>query len=85
MRKGLPPFLMVCGSEDKINYDAAVKVCPELRAMGNSCDLFTVKGGIHGVINWEKEADQRDAYKVYLTEWLRKTLAERPITGRRRS
>ena len=72
VRRGLPPFLMVCGTEDKILYKQSTKMCDQLKAAGNACDFYTVDGGIHGVMNWEKVPTQQ-GYKDYLIAWLRKT------------
>jgi acetyl esterase/lipase len=56
-----------------VPIDQSVKFQAQLRADGNQCQLFTVDGGIHGVINWEKNPRQH-AYKEVLVDWLRKTL-----------
>jgi len=72
VRRGLPPFLMICGTEDKILYKQSTKMCEQLKAAGTACDFYTVDGGIHGVMNWEKVPAQQ-GYKEYLIAWLRKT------------
>jgi acetyl esterase len=82
VKPGLPPFLLIHGTADEaVPYDQSVKFCAQLKASGNTCDLYTVKDGIHGVINWEKIPAQH-AYKEVLVTWLRKTLkVESPATG----
>jgi dipeptidyl aminopeptidase/acylaminoacyl peptidase len=56
-----------------VPYEQSVKFCDALKAAGDACELYTVEGGIHGVINWEKHPDQH-SYKDVLVDWLRKTL-----------
>lgn len=74
VKPGLPPFLLIHGTADEaVPYEQSVKFRAQLQAAGNQCELYTVDGGIHGVINWEKESPQR-AYKDVLVGWLRKTL-----------
>lgn len=74
VKPGLPPFLLIHGTADEaVPYDQSVKFCAQLKAAGDQCDLYTVPGGIHGVINWEKFPPQH-AYKEVLVAWLRKTL-----------
>lgn len=74
VKPGLPPFLLIHGTADEaVPCDQSVKFCAQLKASGNTCDLYTVQDGIHGVINWEKIPAQH-AYKEVLVTWLRKTL-----------
>ena len=40
---------------------------------GIPCQLITVQGGIHGVINWEKDP-KFQAYKTGMIDWLHQTL-----------
>jgi acetyl esterase len=74
MKPGLPPFLLIHGTKDEtVPYQQSVKFCADLKAAGNSCDIYTVENGIHGVINWE--SDQRfQAYKTQLVDWLHRQL-----------
>jgi alpha-L-fucosidase 2 len=74
VKPGLPPFLLIHGTRDEaVPYEQSVKFCDALKAAGDACELYTVEGGIHGVINWEKHPDQH-SYKDVLVDWLRKTL-----------
>ena len=74
IRPGLPPFLLIHGTEDEaVPYNQSVRFCEQLRAAGNACELYTVQDGIHGVINWEKHPEQH-AYKRVFIGWLRKQL-----------
>jgi alpha-L-fucosidase 2 len=77
VRKGMPPFLMIHGTEDQgVPYDQSVEMCKAMKKFGNSCDILTVQGGMHGVENWEKDP-RFHTYKKPMVEWLRKTLAAR--------
>jgi alpha-L-fucosidase 2 len=74
VKAGMPPFLLLHGTEDQaVPYSQSVQFCEQLKLAGNACDLYTVPGGIHGVINWEKNPSQH-AYKDVVIRWLRKTL-----------
>jgi len=49
VRPGLPPFLLVHGTGDRIvNYQQSVRFQAKLRADGVPCDLITIPGGLHG-------------------------------------
>lgn len=72
MRPGLPPFLLVHGDADTtVAHDQSVAFQAKMKAAGNSCDLITIPGGIHGMGAWEKLGSD---YQTKLIEWLRKTL-----------
>lgn len=74
VKPGLPPFLLIHGTKDEaVPYEQSVHFCEQLKSKGNSCELYTVRDGIHGVINWEKHPEQQ-GYKQVMTDWLRKTL-----------
>ncbi len=74
VRPGLPPFLLIHGTADEaVPYEQSVNFCAQLKSAGDSCDLYTVPDGIHGVINWEKNEAQH-AYKAVVVNWLRSTL-----------
>jgi len=72
VRPGLPPFLLVHGTGDRIvNYQQSVRFQAKLRADGVPCDLITIPGGLHGMGNWEKTTP---AYKNQVVDWLVHTL-----------
>jgi alpha-L-fucosidase 2 len=74
VRKGLPPFLMIHGTNDAaVPYDQSVMMCARLRLAGNSCELYTVPEAPHGVGPWEREA-RWQGYKDKMVAWLRQTL-----------
>ncbi|MEZ5356922.1 MAG: alpha/beta hydrolase [Bryobacteraceae bacterium] len=69
-----PPFLVIHGTEDAaVPYAQALLHVKLFRERGIPVELITVEGGVHGVINWEK--DRRFwTYKQPMVDWLRKTL-----------
>ena len=84
VKPGLPPFLLIHGTKDEaVPYQQSVSFCASLKAAGNACELFTVEEGIHGVINWEKHAEQH-RYKDFLVDWLRKSTALKHTLDSRR-
>ncbi len=71
VKKGLPPFLLIHGTDDKqVSYQQSVQFQKKMTAIGNSCELITVEGGPHGmgVINNFPET------KVKMIAWMKKTL-----------
>jgi alpha-L-fucosidase 2 len=83
VKAGMPPFLLLHGTADQaVPYDQSVHFCDQLKASGNHCELYTVPGGIHGVVNWEKVPAQH-AYKDVMIQWLRKTLNVKSEISRR--
>ena len=72
IKPGLPPFLQIHGDkDDKVPYEQSVRFQKQMKEAGNSCDLITIPGGIHGMGGWEKLGSD---YQAKLIEWLRKTL-----------
>ena len=72
VRPGLPPFLLVHGDSDTtVAHDQSILFQKLMKAQDNTCDLITVKGGIHGMGSWDKLGSD---YKEQLVAWLRKTL-----------
>ena len=74
VHKGMPPFLMIHGTEDKaVPYDQSPLMCAKMKEKGVRCEVFTVEGAPHGIGPWEKNpAFQK--YKEKMVEWLRQTL-----------
>src|SRR5262249_40523868 len=69
-----PPFLFIHGTADTlVPYAQSTLGVELLKKAGVSCDLITVPGGAHGVINWEKDPKQQ-AYKSQMVDWLRQRL-----------
>jgi acetyl esterase len=71
VKPGMPPLLLIHGElDEQVPYLQSVQMCERVRAAGNRCELFTVKGGVHGLQKWELVAGQT-AYKAKLLEWLK--------------
>ncbi|MEO7649176.1 MAG: alpha/beta hydrolase [Bryobacteraceae bacterium] len=69
-----PPFLVIHGTkDDAVPYAQALLTVELLKKAGVRCDLITVQDGIHGVINWEKDA-RFQGYKKEMADWLRGVL-----------
>jgi acetyl esterase len=74
VNKKTPPFLLIHGTRDEqVPYEQSTLHVALFRKKGIPVELITVPDGIHGVINWEKEA-RFHTYKQPLIDWLRKTL-----------
>ena len=74
LNKKTPPFLVIHGTKDEaVDYSQATLTVELFKKLGQRCDLITIKGGVHGVMNWEKEPELR-AYKTQMVDWLHKTL-----------
>lgn len=68
VRAGLPPFLLVHGTADRlVDHQQSVDFQEALRAAGVSCDLITVNDGGHGIASWEK---RRLPYRDQVLAWL---------------
>jgi acetyl esterase/lipase len=69
---GLPPFLLVHGTSDKVvPYEQSVRFQAALRAVGVACDLVTIANGLHSMGNWNRVASHYDDQVV---GWLVKVL-----------
>jgi alpha-L-fucosidase 2 len=69
-----PPFLVIHGTKDQaVDYGQATLTVELFKKIGQRCDLITIKDGVHGVMNWEKDPASR-AYKAEMVNWLHKTL-----------
>jgi acetyl esterase len=65
-----PPFLFIQGTEDEaVPYAQATLAVELFKKHGIPCQLITVQGGIHGVINWEKDP-KFQGYKTEMIDWL---------------
>jgi alpha-L-fucosidase 2 len=75
VRKGMPPFLLVHGTQDSlVPFDQSQRMCERIHKAGAVCDLFPVRGGGHGMRWWESV--HLTAYKPYMIEWLQNQLAD---------
>jgi acetyl esterase/lipase len=74
--KDAPPFLMIHGTADMlVPFAQSETMCAALRAVGGSCELFSVPGAGHGLTFWEPRLI---AYKAKMMDWLKQTLAGLP-------
>lgn len=69
-----PPFLVIHGTKDEqVPYEQATMHVDFFKKRGIPVELITVPDGVHGVMNWEKDA-RFHLYKQPMIAWLRKTL-----------
>lgn len=69
-----PPFLVIHGTKDQaVDYSQATLTVELFKKLGQRCDLITIKDGVHGVMNWEKDPGSQK-YKSEMVDWLHKTL-----------
>jgi len=75
VKPGLPPFLLIHGTEDKsVPYVQSVNFQAKLKENGVPCDLVAIKGAPHRITEWDKF----DAgYKATLVAWLKETLSKK--------
>lgn len=72
VRPGMPPYLLVHGTEDEqVPYAQSVRFRELLNASKNRCDLITIPNGRHGMGSWESFYPQ---YKTLVVEWLQRHL-----------
>ena len=73
VRKDMPPFLLIHGTDDTlVPLDQSTRMCDRMREVGASCQVYSVKGGRHG-LRWWESGDT--AYKHVMIGWLEKHLA----------
>jgi acetyl esterase len=71
-----PPFLLIHGTEDSVVPLAqSQRFCDKLQSSGVNCELYTVKGGGHGVRGWESM--RLTDYKSAMVAWLDRLLTAR--------
>ncbi|MBC7925968.1 MAG: alpha/beta hydrolase [Bryobacteraceae bacterium] len=71
-----PPFLLIHGTKDKqVAFNQSVSMQKQFRKLRLACDLFTVKGGGHGMSSW---SDLDPTWKNYLVQWLRERMRSAP-------
>ncbi len=74
IQKGLPPFLLIHGDQDKqVPFEQSTVFQEQMRAAGNVCELIVVPQGGHGMGGWDKLYSD---YREQMIAWLKKTLAE---------
>jgi len=75
VKPGLPPFLLIHGTDDKsVPYAQSVNFQAKLKENGVPCDVITIKDAPHRLTEWDKF----DAsYKEMMVVWLKQTLGKR--------
>jgi alpha-L-fucosidase 2 len=77
---GMPPFLMIHGTEDPlVPFAQSREMCSRMQAVGAPCQLFKVPGGGHGIRRWEGDPAMSEPYKVEMVRWLKDQLALNPV------
>lgn len=72
VRKAMPPYLLIHGDADAtVPYQQSIRFQQQMKAAGNTCDLVTVAGGVHGMGGWEKLGSD---YQQRLIAWLKKNM-----------
>ena len=70
INKKTPPFLIIHGTKDaSVPFDQAQLHVSLFKARGIPVELYTVEDGVHGVMNWEKDA-RFHGYKAHMVAWL---------------
>jgi alpha-L-fucosidase 2 len=70
-----PPFLLIHGTDDNVvPFAQSERFCGKLRESGVACELYSVKGGGHGIRAWESL--RLTDYKSSMVRWLQRTLTQ---------
>ncbi|MEO6005690.1 MAG: alpha/beta hydrolase [Opitutus sp.] len=68
LKRGLPPFLLVHGTADQsVSYQHSLNWQAKMKELGMTCDLITIKDGVHGMLSWDAVAP---TYKQDVIAWL---------------
>ncbi len=79
VRPGLPPFLLVHGTEDQsVPYQQSIDLQAALKKNHISCELVTIEGAGHRISEWEQ---YNPDYKMKMLAWLRKMLAREIVVS----
>lgn len=79
IKPGLPPFLLLGGTEDKsVPYSQSTNFQARLAAAGVPVELITLTNAQHRLGEWEKFDPE---YQTKLVEWLHKTLGQADSKG----
>jgi acetyl esterase len=71
VRAGMPPFLLIHGTEDPlVPYEQSRSFREKARAVGAECELYPVPGAGHGLRWWEKNGAIARPYKREMVRWL---------------
>jgi acetyl esterase len=70
-----PPFLLIHGSDDDVvPFAQSERFCDKLRVSNVACEIYSVKGGAHGMRSWES-LNLTD-YKMPMVRWLQRVLGQ---------
>lgn len=77
IKRGAPPFLLIHGTADEVvPFSQSRAMCERMTATGDTCDLFPVRDGGHGIRWWEAaHPEQAEAYKREMVTWLKDQFA----------
>ena len=82
VRRGMPPFLFIHGTSDAlVPYSQSVNMCDRMRAAGDTCELFPVEGGGHGLRWWEAYPRLAQPYKRKMIDWLKLQLKPQKVSS----
>ena len=74
VNKKTPAFLIIHGTKDAaVPYNQATQHVELFKQRGIPVELITVEDGVHGLMNWEKDA-RFHTYKQPMLDWLRRML-----------
>jgi pectinesterase len=72
IKPGLPPFLLIHGTADRsVSYEQSVNFQAKLKEAGVPCELITIEGAPHRLIEWDK---LDPSYREKMIAWLKQTL-----------
>jgi acetyl esterase len=70
LHRDMPPFLLIHGTDDSlVPIHQSREMCDRMKALGNECEVYPVKGGGHGLRRWKPEA-----YQPEMLRWLNRHL-----------
>ena len=82
LSRDMPPFLLIHGTDDRlVPFDQSERMCAAVRKAGGSCELYTVRGGGHGMRWWES-VPGLTTYKAEMVRWLKNRLLYKTLTAR---
>jgi acetyl esterase len=66
LHRDMPPFLLIHGTNDPlVPIQQSRDMCTRMKALGNTCEVYPVKGAGHGMRGW-----QSTAYQQEILNWL---------------
>jgi alpha-L-fucosidase 2 len=69
-----PPFLLIHGTDDNVvPFAQSERFCDKLRESNVGCEIYSVKGGGHGIRAWEYS--KLTDYKAPMVRWIQRVVA----------